>query len=68
MVVILQCGLVDNGKIVTKTERHFVDEDRKDIKKTIENSIVKYINELLDFSKLELEDIELIGIASPRIN
>lgn len=66
MAVILQYGLVDKGKIIEKAEKNFIDEDRKNIEKTIENLIVKYINELLDISNLDIEEIESIGIACPR--
>lgn len=66
MAVILQYGLVDKGKIIEKAEKNFIDEDRKNIEKAIENLIVKYINELLDISNLDIEEIESIGIACPR--
>ena len=59
-------GLVQDDKIIMKKERSFLDEDRKNIKKAIKDSIIKFIEEILHEADLKLKDIELIGIAAPR--
>ena len=59
-------GLVENDKIINKKEKSFLEDERKDIKKTIENSIISFIEEILNDENLNLDDIELIGIAAPR--
>ena len=59
-------GLVQDDKIIIKKERSFLDEDRKNIKKVIKDSIIKFIEEILHEADLKLNDIELIGIAAPR--
>lgn len=59
-------GLVENDKIINKKEKSFLEDERKDIKKTIEDSIINFIEEILNDENLKLDDIELIGIAAPR--
>lgn len=58
-------GLIDNSEIVASKEKNFNREDRKEIEKTIMNSIQEMITELLEEQNLKIEMIELIGIAAP---
>ena len=59
-------GLVDDkGNILTKKEKNIISEDRKIIKKVIEETIAIAINEILRDNKIKIEDIEMIGIACP---
>lgn len=58
-------GLIDGKKILAKEERDFTDSDREDIESVIEENIVKYIEKVLDKNRLDINGIELIGIAAP---
>lgn len=58
-------GLIYKDKIFESRQKNFVDEDRKDIKKTIIDSIIKMTNEVLEAGCIEKSAIEGIGIASP---
>lgn len=58
-------GLIEGDKILAQKEKNFNQEDRRDIKKTIIDSINDLINQLLKENNLKIEDIELIGIAAP---
>ena len=58
-------GIIDNGKIISIIEHNFNIEDKKDF----ENSIIKYIKILVEKilleNKLNIDDINFIGIAAP---
>lgn len=58
-------GLIKNAEIVASKEKNFNREDRKNIEKTIINSIQEMITKLLEEQNLKIEEIELIGIAAP---
>lgn len=58
-------GLVEKQKIVASKEKIFNREDRKNIEKTILESIQNLIFELLDENNLKIDEIERIGIAAP---
>lgn len=58
-------GLINEDKIIDVEEKNFNREDRKDIEKTIINSIKNIIDNLLIKHNLKIDDIELIGIAAP---
>lgn len=58
-------GLIDGEKIIDIEEKNFNREDRKDIEKTIINSIEIIINQLLNRNNLTINNIERIGIAAP---
>ena len=59
-------GLVESkGKIVIKKEKNISKEDRKDIYKFIEETIVITTNQILKECKIEKQEIEQIGIACP---
>lgn len=59
-------GLVDNkGNIIAKKEKNINSEDRKNIQKVIEETMAVAINEILRENNIRVEDIEMIGIASP---
>ncbi len=59
-------GLVEDGKIIAKKEKDYTKEERMQIENVIENTILEYVNQILDEANLSLKDIELIGIAVPR--
>ena len=59
-------GLVKNdGIILRKKEKDIVKEDKEKIKDIIEQTIRKFIHELLIEEKISIKEIEMIGIASP---
>lgn len=58
-------GLIEGSKIVDSREKNFNREDKKQIEKTILNSIQEMIKQLLNANQLSLKNIELIGIAAP---
>lgn len=58
-------GLIKEAEIVGIKEKNFNQEDRKNIEKTIVDSIQVMVDELLKENYLHIEDIELIGIAAP---
>lgn len=58
-------GLIYEDKIIDLVERDFTKEDFNNIKETIVILIVEYIDTLLTRNKLELGNIEFIGVASP---
>lgn len=60
-------GLVDKDKILITKDKNFTAEDKKDIQNVIINTSIEFINEILEEAKLTLNDIKLIGIASPGI-
>ena len=64
----IACGLVDNGNIIMKKEKDFLEKDKVNIKKIIEATIIEYIEEILKEKNLNINNLELIGIAAPRNN
>jgi len=63
--VIFGIGIIDEGKILSTKQKNFIDSDKIDIKKTIIESSIYMIDELLKEQGLNRENIEEIGIASP---
>ena len=58
-------GLIEDDKILISKEKNFTREDRENIKQTIIFQIDKLISEILEEKNISINDIELIGIASP---
>ena len=58
-------GLIEDDKILISKEKNFTREDRENIKETIIFQIDKLISEILEEKNIFMNDIELIGIASP---
>jgi glucokinase len=59
-------GLIDGNQIIGEIKDvSFTLEDRDHIEDVIIDTIVAFVNEILNENNLSLEDIELIGIASP---
>lgn len=58
-------GLIEGEKIIATKEKIFNREDRQNIEVSILHSIENLVDELLEENSLKIEQIELIGIASP---
>ena len=58
-------GLINEDKIIISKEKNFTREDRENFKETIIIQIDKMIKEILEEENLTINEIELIGIASP---
>ena len=58
-------GLIENGKIISKKERDFNEEDRLHIEDAIEKTVVEFTMEILNNNNLSGEEIEKIGVAAP---
>ena len=61
-------GLIDGVSIVDSEDKILTRTDRIDIQKSIINEITRMINSLCSKNNIEVKDLELIGIASPRNN
>lgn len=61
-------GLVDGDKLLDSVEAIFTYEEKKNIKETILKNIDELISKLLYKNDLQIQNIEMIGIASPRNN
>lgn len=61
----MEFGLVENGKILVKRERDFLNEDKVNIESAIENAAVGYIEEILSEKNIDKREIDTIGIAAP---
>ncbi len=59
-------GLIEGTNIIAIKDKILTREDRIDIKSTIVNEITSMINALCAENGVEVQNIELIGIASPR--
>lgn len=59
-------GLIDGSSLVEAKDKILERKDRIDIESTIINSITNMANELCKENNIDISDIELIGIASPR--
>lgn len=64
----MQYGLIEKDKIILKKEKDFLDEDRNKIEEAIKNTIINFIENILDEKNIKLNHIELIGISAPRKN
>lgn len=53
-------GLVDNERILLKKEKDFLEEERINIKKSIEENLIKYIQEILNIKRISIKDIDKI--------
>jgi len=56
----------EEGRVLLKKEKDFLKEERTNLEKVIEETIAKYILEILEQAGLQINDIEIIGIATPR--
>lgn len=61
-------GLISEDNIIDTRQKNFVDSDKVDIKNTIIETSVNMIQDLLNSRSIGKEEIDLIGIASPRVN
>ena len=61
-------GLIDGVSIVDSEDKILTRTDRIDIQKSIINEITRMINSLCSKNNIDVKDLELIGIASPRNN
>lgn len=59
-------GLIEDGKMLTKKEIDITLDNREDIENFIVTTIVKFVNKILEDRKINIQDIETIGIAAPR--
>ena len=58
-------GLINGARIVDCIVKDFTDEDRADISNVIIDSIINFIDELLNRNNRFFNDIECIGISAP---
>lgn len=58
-------GLIEDDEILVLKQRNFNREDRENFKENIIRYIEKFISEILEEKNIFINDIELIGIASP---
>ena len=58
-------GLIENNEILILKERNFNREDRENLKENIIKYIEIMISEILTEKNIKINDVELIGIASP---
>ena len=58
-------GLIYKDKIMDTRQKNFVESDKKNIRKTIVDSAVSMIDDLLKSQVIAKETISLVGIASP---
>ena len=59
-------GLVnERGTVILKKEKDLLKKERIDLKTTITNTIIEYINEILFEENLSMDQIKFIGIAYP---
>lgn len=58
-------GIIDNNKIIISKDKNFNKKDKENIEKSIIEYIDQLIKENLEESSMQIENIELIGIASP---
>lgn len=58
-------GLVYKDKILDTRQKNFVNQDRENMHKTIIDTSIFMINDILKTQKISKRDIDLIGIASP---
>jgi len=58
-------GIIDKDKIIFSKDKNFIEQEKQNMEETIVKSIKNLICELLKENKLNMENIELIGIAAP---
>jgi glucokinase len=59
-------GLIEENKVIGEIkDKILTRQDRVNIEESIINEIVRMVNELLEENNINLQDIELLGIASP---
>lgn len=58
-------GIINNDQIIDTIDKNFSREDRKNIERTIVETIQDSIIELLKRNNQKIENIELIGVAAP---
>lgn len=58
-------GLINNGMILNMEERNLTRQDRVNTKESIVKIIIELLNQVIEESNIDINDIEFIGIASP---
>lgn len=58
-------GIIDNNEIIISKDKNFNKIDKENIEKSIIDFIDQLIEEVLEEKNVKIENIELIGIASP---
>lgn len=58
-------GLIEETNIIAIKDKILTREDRVDIKRTIVNEISSMIKSVCEENRIAVEELELIGIASP---
>ena len=61
-------GLVNNDEIIDTRQKNFLKEDKINIRKVIIDASVQMINDILENQNMTRNDIEFVGIASPRFD
>ena len=61
-------GLIHGDEIIVTRDHNFKKEDRLDIENTIITYTENMINDILNEKNISIDNIETIGIASPRTN
>lgn len=59
-------GIIQDTNIIASKDKILTREDRTKIQETIVNSITSMIRELCKENDIRVEELEIIGIASPR--
>lgn len=58
-------GLIEGTKLIETLDRFFTEEDRKDIENAILRNVAELVNELLEKTGVNLENIVSVGVACP---
>lgn len=61
----IEVGLVYEGKILDSINKNFKESDRANMKDVIVENIISMVKKLCKKQKIDLKDVELIGIAAP---
>lgn len=59
-------GLIEGFELKSTVDKFFSEDDRKDIENAIVKNIDELVNQILFENNLTLNDIDRIGVASPR--
>lgn len=58
-------GLVQESELIGTVDKFFIEEDKRDIENVIVRNIKELINKVLFENNLKIDDIDIIGVASP---
>ena len=58
-------GLIEEEKIIDVRETNFTKEDKENFEESLVKYIFKFIDDILSVNNIPIENIELIGVASP---